>query len=155
MFLGFSAHLLHILWPTINRYTPFVAENNNKAILLQTDLMGQSIFNLISLEDVDRFRMYLNPNSDMSEADWRKYFNVHIKRAGPRNESPVYELVNIMGMQRPTENSNSLINGRDLSSSANNNDVSIRHLQATWSVNLIFSPNKIFAVKYYMFQQSL
>lgn len=88
--------------------------------------MGQSIFNLISPEDIDRFRMYINPNSDMSEADWRKYFNIHIKRAGPRNESPVYELVNIMGMQRPTENSNALINGRDLTSTANNNDVSIK-----------------------------
>ncbi|GJQ79627.1 Met [Trypoxylus dichotomus] len=87
---------------------------------LQTDLMGQSIFNLISPEDVDRFRMYINPNSDMSEADWRKYFNIHIKRAGPRNESPVYELVNIMGMQRPTDNSNTLVNGRDLTSTTNN-----------------------------------
>ncbi|KAI4470957.1 circadian protein clock [Holotrichia oblita] len=90
---------------------------------LQTDLMGQSIFNLISPEDVDRFRMYINPNSDMSEADWRKYFNIHIKRAGPRNESPVYELVNIMGMQRPTSNNTTLVNGRDLAPTSNNNDL--------------------------------
>lgn len=86
--------------------------------------MGQSIFNLISPEDVDRFRMYINPNSDMSEADWRKYFNIHIKRAGPRNESPVYELVNIMGMQRPTSNNGTLVNGRDVAPTSNNNDVS-------------------------------
>ncbi|KAK9744548.1 Helix-loop-helix DNA-binding domain [Popillia japonica] len=90
---------------------------------LQTDLMGQSIFNLISPEDVDRFRMYINPNSDMSEADWRKYFNIHIKRAGPRNESPVYELVNIMGMQRPTSNNGTLVNGRDVAPTSNNNDL--------------------------------
>ncbi|XP_022907239.1 neuronal PAS domain-containing protein 2-like isoform X2 [Onthophagus taurus] len=66
---------------------------------LQTDLMGQSIFNLISADDTERFRMYISTVNDISDNDWRKYFNMHLKRAGPRNEAAVYEVVNITGTQ--------------------------------------------------------
>lgn len=66
--------------------------------------MGQSIFNIAAPEDHDRLRMYLNTDS-LSDPEWRKYFNIRLKRAGPRTESAVYEPVNVMGMQRPSSQS--------------------------------------------------
>jgi len=75
---------------------------------LQTDLMGQSIYNIIAPEDHDRLRLHIN--SDVLGSEWRKYFNVHLKRAGPRSEAAVYETVSFMGMQRTNNdrtNSNS------------------------------------------------
>ncbi|KAF2899287.1 hypothetical protein ILUMI_06889 [Ignelater luminosus] len=65
---------------------------------LQTDLMGQSIYNITHPEDHDRLRLHISSN--MWGSDWRKYFNVHLKRSGPRSEAPVYEPVNFMGMQK-------------------------------------------------------
>ncbi|VEN49933.1 unnamed protein product, partial [Callosobruchus maculatus] len=66
---------------------------------LQTDLMGQSLFNITSPEDHDRLRMYLQCEGVL-EHEWKKYFTVRLKRAGPRSEQAVYEPVNIMGMHR-------------------------------------------------------
>ncbi|XP_017779280.1 PREDICTED: aryl hydrocarbon receptor nuclear translocator-like protein 1 isoform X1 [Nicrophorus vespilloides] len=87
----------------------------------QTDLMGQSIFNITAQEDHDRFRMYITSDS-IPEREWRKYFNIRLRRAGPRSESPVYESVNVMGMQRMTS-INQTQSSQD-SSSSNSRDVS-------------------------------
>ncbi|KAJ8934776.1 hypothetical protein NQ314_013202 [Rhamnusium bicolor] len=70
---------------------------------LQTDLMGQSLFNITATEDHDRLRMYLQCEGVM-EQEWRKYFNIRLKRAGPRSESAVYEPVKMMGMHRQLNN---------------------------------------------------
>lgn len=72
---------------------------------LQTDLMGQSLFNITSPEDHDRLRTYLS-SEGVLETEWRKYFNIHIKRAGPRSESAVYEMVKMMGMHKQLGNTN-------------------------------------------------
>ncbi|XP_023027350.1 methoprene-tolerant isoform X1 [Leptinotarsa decemlineata] len=67
---------------------------------LQTDLMGQSIFNITSPEDHERLRTYLQCEGDV-DREWKKYFSVRLKRAGPRSESAVYEPVRMMGMHKP------------------------------------------------------
>lgn len=97
---------------------------------LQTDLMGQSIFNVTAPEDHERLRMYLNQDP-IAESEWRKYFNIRLKRAGPRTESAVFETVNLMGMQSPSCRSSSLSkttfsNGREVATTSQglNNDVS-------------------------------
>lgn len=60
--------------------------------------MGQNIFNITAPEDQDMLRMHLNSQELAIDADWRKYFDVHLRRAGPRSEAPVYEAVRFMGM---------------------------------------------------------
>lgn len=62
--------------------------------------MGHSIYNIAAPEDRDRLRIHISPDG-LSDREWRKYFQVHLKKAGPRTESAVYELCSIMGMQRP------------------------------------------------------
>ncbi|CAH0545669.1 unnamed protein product [Brassicogethes aeneus] len=100
---------------------------------LQTDLMGQSLFNITAPEDHDRLRTYLR-SEGVVEAEWRKYFKIKLKRAGPRSESPVYETVKMMGMHRSQINnhcgspSSSPGSSRDLTSptsstGSNTNDV--------------------------------
>ena len=93
---------------------------------LQTDLMGQSVYTLMTPEDSERFKHYIGPSDDMPDGEWRKYFNMNFRRAGPRNEPPVYEMVNIMGMQRPHVVRVKPINGKELvqASSSSSNDVS-------------------------------
>ncbi|XP_072394725.1 basic helix-loop-helix ARNT-like protein 1 isoform X2 [Diabrotica undecimpunctata] len=66
---------------------------------LQTDLMGQSLFNITSPDDQDRLKIFLQCEGDI-EQEWRKCFNIKLKRAGPRSETPVYEQVRMMGMHR-------------------------------------------------------
>lgn len=95
---------------------------------LQTDLMGQTIFTIAAPEDHDRLRLYItqsgsdpststtNSQVHISDRDWRKYFNIRLKRAGPRSEPPVYESVNVMGMQRPSANA---IQGGDFGTGTN------------------------------------
>lgn len=70
---------------------------------LQTDLMGQSLFNITAPDDHDRLRVYLQSEGEI-EHEWKKYFNIRLKRAGPRSESAVYELVKVMGMHRQVNN---------------------------------------------------
>lgn len=60
--------------------------------------MGQNIINITSPDDQDVLRMHLNSHELAMDADWRKYFDVHLRRAGPRSEAPVYEPVRFMGM---------------------------------------------------------
>ncbi|CAH1123125.1 unnamed protein product [Ceutorhynchus assimilis] len=66
---------------------------------LQTDLMGQSLFTVTASEDHDRLRMYLGSEGEM-EQGWKKYFNIKVRRAGPKSETPQYELVSMMGLHR-------------------------------------------------------
>lgn len=83
--------------------------------------MGQSIFNITSPDDHDRLRMYINRESVL-DGEWKKCFNIRLKRAGPRTESPVYEPVRVMGVHRPSFDENN----KDTSTSkeiALNNDV--------------------------------
>ncbi|XP_065162211.1 basic helix-loop-helix ARNT-like protein 1 isoform X1 [Atheta coriaria] len=68
---------------------------------LQTDLMGQSVFNVIAPDDQSRFKTYLRTDL-VTESDWRKYFNLRLRRAGPRSESPVYEAIEVMGVKQVT-----------------------------------------------------
>ncbi|KAJ8976458.1 hypothetical protein NQ317_012836 [Molorchus minor] len=70
---------------------------------LQTDLMGQSLFNITSSDDHDRLRTFLHCEGDM-EQEWKKYFTIKLKRAGPRSESAVFEQVKMMGMHRQLNN---------------------------------------------------
>ncbi|KAL3280019.1 hypothetical protein HHI36_017527 [Cryptolaemus montrouzieri] len=67
---------------------------------LQTDLMGQSIYNITLPTDHEKLRTYLNSFGDL-ETRWRKYFTVSLKRAGPRSEVPVFETVRVMSIHRP------------------------------------------------------
>ncbi|KAK9884917.1 hypothetical protein WA026_009154 [Henosepilachna vigintioctopunctata] len=67
---------------------------------LQTDLMGQSIYNITSQTDHDKLRTYLTSSGDL-ETSWRKYFTISLKRAGPKSEAPVFESVRVMGIHRP------------------------------------------------------
>ncbi|KAK4877506.1 hypothetical protein RN001_010012 [Aquatica leii] len=94
---------------------------------LQTDLMGQSIYNITYSEDHDRMRLHI-ASDDLISSEWRKYFNVRLKRAGPRSEPPVYETVTFMGMQRSnrpdrTDAQNGSHSKELISSSTTNNEV--------------------------------
>ncbi|KAJ8924626.1 hypothetical protein NQ315_000776 [Exocentrus adspersus] len=71
----------------------------NSPLIFQTDLMGQSLFSITAPDDHDRLRVFLQCEGAM-EHEWRKYFNIRLKRAGPRSESAVYEPVRMMGMHR-------------------------------------------------------
>ncbi|CAH1170148.1 unnamed protein product [Phaedon cochleariae] len=66
---------------------------------LQTDLMGQSLFNITSSDDHERLRTYLQCIGAV-EHDWTKYFGVRLRRAGPRSESAVFEPAKMMGVHR-------------------------------------------------------
>ncbi|XP_060535881.1 basic helix-loop-helix ARNT-like protein 1 isoform X2 [Cylas formicarius] len=66
---------------------------------LQTDLMGQSLFGLAAPEDHEKLRTHLQSEGEV-DTDWRKYFAVSLRRAGPRSETPVYESVRMMGVHR-------------------------------------------------------
>ncbi|XP_050301805.1 aryl hydrocarbon receptor nuclear translocator-like protein 2 isoform X2 [Anthonomus grandis grandis] len=66
---------------------------------LQTDLMGQSLFTVTASEDHDRLRMYLGCEGEI-EQSWKKYFNIKIRRAGPKSEAPHYEAVRLMGIHK-------------------------------------------------------
>ncbi|XP_031346427.1 aryl hydrocarbon receptor nuclear translocator-like protein 1 isoform X1 [Photinus pyralis] len=94
---------------------------------LQTDLMGQSIYNITYTDDHDRMRLHIG-SEDLICTEWRKYFNARLKRAGPRSETPVYEMVTFMGMQRTARNAESRngSNSKDVvSSSGSSNNVLI------------------------------
>ncbi|KAF5305308.1 hypothetical protein FQA39_LY09273 [Lamprigera yunnana] len=88
--------------------------------------MGQSIYNITYSEDHDRMRLHI-ASEDLLSSEWRKYFNVRLKRAGPRSETPVYETVSFMGMQRSNSNERTEAhngsNSKDVVSSTTNNDV--------------------------------
>lgn len=108
--------------------------------------MGQSIYNITAPEDQDRLRVYLSTDN-LSEPEWRKYFNIRLKRAGTRTESPVYEPVNVMGMPRLNQtafdcsnnssSSNSSTSDRDAASNAFNNDVIIHLLNAFFGLRML------------------
>lgn len=89
--------------------------------------MGQSIFNITSPEDHDLLRLYLNADG-VFDNEWKKCFNIRLKRSGPRTESAVYEPVRIMGVHRPSSQNNdynqNTSTSRDATSSTLNNDVS-------------------------------
>lgn len=61
--------------------------------------MGHSIFNITAPEDHEKLRMHISPDG-LSDPEWRKYFTLYLKKAGPRTESPVYELCSVVGMER-------------------------------------------------------
>ncbi|XP_049819781.1 aryl hydrocarbon receptor nuclear translocator-like protein 1 isoform X3 [Aethina tumida] len=96
----------------------------------QTDLMGQSLFNICAPDDHDRLRTYLKCSGAV-EADWRKYFTVRLKRAGPRAETPVYEAVKMIGMHRTLDtfcmnspsSSRELLSPTSSTSSASDTDI--------------------------------
>lgn len=75
---------------------------------MQTDLMGQSLFNITSPDDHEKLRTFLR--SDFTNCEfhynWKRYFNLNLKRAGPRSEQPVFEPVKFMSI-----NNNILNNG--------------------------------------------
>lgn len=109
-----------------------------KIFFFQTDLMGQSLFNITNSNDQDRLKMFLQCEGDI-EQEWRKSFIIRLKRAGPRSETPVYEAVRMMGMHRQAPNlHNSILDTCSTTSSSsstsgvNNDDVRI---------NLSFSYN--------------
>ncbi|XP_063920625.1 circadian locomoter output cycles protein kaput-like isoform X2 [Zophobas morio] len=92
---------------------------------LQTDLMGQSIYNITSPEDHDLLRMYISTESVLN-CQWKKCFSIRLKRAGPRTESAVYEPVRIMSVHRSSNNNDYNQNtstSRDAASNTLNNDV--------------------------------
>lgn len=70
---------------------------------LQTDLMGQTLFNITSPDDHDRLKFYLQYDGAL-DAEYKKNFNLKLKRAGPRSETAVYEPVRLMGMHRLANN---------------------------------------------------
>lgn len=87
--------------------------------------MGHSIYNIAAPEDRERLRMHISPEG-LTDREWRKYFTVHLKKAGPRTESAVYELCSVMGMQRPASYNNepeSSSSSSTASTSLNNNVV--------------------------------
>lgn len=92
--------------------------------------MGQSLFNICAPDDHDRLRTYLKCSGAV-EADWRKYFTVRLKRAGPRAETPVYEAVKMIGMHRTLDtfcmnspsSSRELLSPTSSTSSASDTDV--------------------------------
>lgn len=107
----------------------------------QTDLMGQSVFNIIAPEDHDRLKLHLG-SEELLGPEWRKYFNVHLKRAGPRSEAAVYELVSFMGMQRNSKEKLQLQNGassKEATTSVSGNDVSwpeaLKHYDCSKDLN--------------------
>ncbi|CAH1110029.1 unnamed protein product [Psylliodes chrysocephalus] len=104
---------------------------------LQTDLMGQSLFNITNSNDQDRLKMFLQCEGDI-EQEWRKSFIIRLKRAGPRSETPVYEAVRMMGMHRQAPNlHNSILDTCSTTSSSsstsgvNNDDVLVFFVQVT------------------------
>ncbi|XP_025836847.1 neuronal PAS domain-containing protein 2 isoform X2 [Agrilus planipennis] len=76
---------------------------------MQTDLMGQSLYNLTLSEDHDVLRLNLTCESTAS-IEWRKHFNIRLKRAGTRTEPPSYETVNFRGLLKPKNNGSSPTN---------------------------------------------
>lgn len=84
--------------------------------------MGHSIYNIAAPEDRERLRMYISPEG-MSDREWRKYFTVHLKKAGPRTESAVYEQCSVMGMQRPASYSEPECSSSNTPSTSLNNNV--------------------------------
>lgn len=84
--------------------------------------MGQSLFNITAPDDHERLRMYLQCEG-VIEQEWRKYFAMRLKRAGPRSESAVYEPVRVMGMHRQFsgENNHNSPSSSSSSSTTSNN----------------------------------
>nr|QCC26555.1 methoprene-tolerant [Harmonia axyridis] len=65
---------------------------------LQTDLMGQSIYNVTLQLDHDILRKHLVVGNSIDNNSNRDYFMISLKRAGPRSEMPVYERVRVMSV---------------------------------------------------------
>lgn len=99
-----------------------ISPSNDQFHQFQTDLMGHSIYNIAAPEDRERLRMYISPDG-LSDREWRKYFTVHLKKAGPRTESAVYEQCNVMGMQRPSSYSEPEGSSSSTPSTSLNNNV--------------------------------
>lgn len=103
---------------------------------LQTDLMGQSIFTITPSTDHDRLRMYLTAFEGIGD-QIKKYFNIRLKRAGPRTEVPAFENVRVMSIHRPynedsgssTHSSPRSHSGEVSVSSTINNDILILFLR--------------------------
>lgn len=94
--------------------------------------MGQTLFNITSPDDHDRLKFYLQYEGVL-DAEYKKNFNLKLKRAGPRSETAVYEPVRLMGMHRlATGLPDSSLSPSTTSSSSSsigiNNDVSIVYL---------------------------
>lgn len=105
--------------------------------------MGQSLFNITSPEDHERLRTYLS-SEGVLEAEWRKYFNLHIKRAGPRAESAVYEPVKMMGMHKQLMDSNPNSSPSSSYSGCSGASSSSRELSAAFNNEVINLIIKIF-----------
>lgn len=85
--------------------------------------MGHSVYNITAAEDRDRLRMFVNPENSVTNPVWRKYINVHLKKAGPRTESAVYEVCSLVGMQRPSSQDEVESTSSDSSTATPTNDV--------------------------------
>ncbi|XP_068898008.1 basic helix-loop-helix ARNT-like protein 1 isoform X4 [Tenebrio molitor] len=86
---------------------------------LQSDLMGQSIFNITPSDDHDRLRTYINSECVL-DGGWKKYFSGRLKRAGPRTESAVYETVRIRSIHCMDDYNQNTSTNRDVSSTSLN-----------------------------------
>ncbi|XP_044761313.1 neuronal PAS domain-containing protein 2-like [Coccinella septempunctata] len=65
---------------------------------LQTDLMGQSIYNVTLQMDHEILRRHLIISNSTDENCNRDNFMISLKRAAPRSEMPVYERVRVMSV---------------------------------------------------------
>lgn len=91
---------------------------------LQTDLMGQTLFNITSPDDHERLKFFLQYEGAL-DAEYKKNFNLKLKRAGPRSETAVYEPVRLMGMHRLATNPSYSQSPTSSTTVAIKNDVSI------------------------------
>lgn len=62
--------------------------------------MGQSLFNITATDDHEKLRTFLRADQNQFDfqCNFKGNFNMHLKRAGPRSEQPVYEPVKFMNM---------------------------------------------------------
>lgn len=59
--------------------------------------MGQSMYQITAPDDHDILRLYLQRDTTM-DSDWRRYFKIKLKKAGPRSETTVYEEIRMTGL---------------------------------------------------------
>lgn len=89
---------------------------------LQSDLMGQSIYNIISPDDQDCLRKYITAENK-PDVEWKTSFGGRLKRAGPRTESPVYESVRIRSIHYMNDHNQNSSTAKDATTNSINNHV--------------------------------
>ncbi|XP_066138919.1 basic helix-loop-helix ARNT-like protein 1 isoform X1 [Euwallacea fornicatus] len=65
----------------------------------QIDLMGQFLCSIVAPEDHERLRSQLASEGEIL-TNWKRDFNIKMRRAGPKSEAPQYEVIRLMGVSK-------------------------------------------------------